>query len=129
MTDTALPLVLARQFAETLTTSVFVVDRQGNLLYYNESAGRVLGRNFDETGSLPASSWTRLFLPTDESGVPLLPDMLPLMITLEEWRPAHGSFWIRGIDNISRLIEVASFPITDGTGSHLGAIAVFWETK
>jgi PAS domain-containing protein len=70
------PLIHAQKFGATLTTPVFVVDRDGTLLYYNKAAEHVLGRTFDETGSMPASTWSRLFLPTDEAGMPLMPDLL-----------------------------------------------------
>jgi PAS domain-containing protein len=121
------PLTLARKFAASLTVPVFVVDRDGALLFYNKPAGEVLGRSFDETGSMPASTWSRLFLPTDEQGSPLLPEALPLMITITEKRAAHSTFWIEGIDNVRREISVASFPVTNETGKLIGAVAVFWE--
>ncbi len=127
MADTDSPLVHAQKFGETLTTPVFVVDPEGTLLYYNEPAGKVLGRKFDETGSMPASTWSRLFLPTDESGVPLLPEQLPLIIALQERQPAYGIIWVRGIDNVQREIAVSAFPITDENREVVGAVAFFWQ--
>jgi len=129
MADIDSPLMHAQKFGETMTTPVFIVDPEGTLLFYNEPAGKVLGRKFDETGSMPASTWTRLFLPTDESGVPLLPETLPLMIALEENRPAYGKLWVRGIDNVQRAIAVSAFPITDEKPEVLGAVAFFWEVE
>lgn len=124
------PLTLAEKFAATLAVPVFVVDRDGTLLFYNKPAEHVLGRTFDETGSMPASTWARLFLPTDKNGVPLLPEDLPLMITLSEKRPAYGPLWISGIDNVRRAIAVASFPIMNqASNKMMGAVAVFWEQK
>ena len=127
MADTDSPLMHAQKFGETLTTPVFVVDPEGTLLYYNEPAGKVLGRKFDETGSMPASTWSRLFLPTDESGVPLLPEQLPLVIALQEHQPAYGRIWVRGIDNVQRAIAISAFPITDEKREVVGAVAFFWE--
>jgi PAS domain-containing protein len=123
------PLVVAQKFAAMLTIPVFVVDRDGTLLFHNKAAGEVLGRSFDETGSMPASTWSRLFLPTDEQGTPLLPEDLPLMMTINENRAAHGTLWIEGIDNVRREISVASFPVTNQAGKLIGAVAVFWELK
>ena len=127
MTENDSPLIHAQKFGATLTTPVFVVDRDGTLLYYNQAAEHVLGRKFDETGSMPASTWSRLFLPTDEAGMPLMPEALPLMVALNENHPACGTLWIRGIDNVQRCISVAAFPITDERPKLIGAVAFFWE--
>jgi PAS domain-containing protein len=123
------PLIHAQKFGATLTTPVFVVDRDGTLLYYNKAAEHVLGRTFDETGSMAASTWSRLFLPTDEAGMPLMPETLPLMVALNESHPAYGTLWIRGIDNVQRCISVAAFPITDERPKLIGAVAFFWENS
>ncbi len=117
----------AEDFARRITAPVFIVDTDGNVLFYNEAAGTILGRSFSDTGPIAASAWTRIFLPTDESGAPLVPDFLPLMVALNESRPNYGTMWIEGIDNVRRHIGVAAFPISDSAGKHTGAIAVFWE--
>jgi len=121
------PLLAARRFAELLNVPVFLVDPDGNLLYYNTPAEKVLGKTFDATGPMAASVWSRIFVPTDESGAPLLPETLPLMIALAENRPATRSMWISGIDNTRRHIQVAAFPILAPNGDNLGSMAVFWE--
>lgn len=123
------PLKDAERFAEILRTPVFIVDPDGNLLFYNEAAGKVLGRRFSETGPMAASAWTRIFVPTDESGNPLLPESLPLMIALTELRPAYGTMWIRGLDNLQRHLGVAAVPITQRGGEIGGSMAVFWELR
>ena len=64
-------LILARDFASRLATAVFLVDAQGNLIYYNEAAERVLGRPFVEGQTMPASEWSTSFRPVDEDGNPL----------------------------------------------------------
>ena len=117
----------AERFAMGLTTPVFIVDPDGNLLYYNEAAGDILGRNFMDTGPISAGAWTRIFLPTDESENPLMPDSLPLMIALQELKPNYGTMWIRGFDNIRRHIGVTAFPIIEITGDLIGAMAIYWE--
>lgn len=108
---------------------VFIVDPEGNLLYYNEAAEKIFGRRFKDTGSMAASVWSRIFVPTDESGNPLMPEALPLMIAMTEMHAAYSRFWIRGIDNVSRHIEVAAFPIISKASENLGSMAIFWETR
>jgi len=115
---------------ELKTTGVpetFLVDPDGNLLFYNESAEAILGQRFEETGAMPAARWSSAFAPVDDQGQPLAPEALPLMITLARRRPAHRSFHIRGMNGVLRHIEVASIPIVGLNGEFLGAAAFFWE--
>ena len=102
---------LAKQFAAQLSVPIFIVDQEGTLLFYNKSAETILGRQFGESLELSSGVWSRIFYPTDVDGVPILPDKLPLVQTLREQSPVHDKFWIRGIDNIQRHIEVTTFPI------------------
>jgi PAS domain-containing protein len=118
-----------KDFANALAVPVFIVDRAGTLIFYNAPAENILGKRYSETGELQASAWTRLFIPTDEQGNPLLPEDLPLVRTLNEQRPAGLRFWIRGLDNELRHIEVTSFPLTTESGVFLGAAAMFWEVR
>ena len=120
-------IILTRQLAGYLSVPVFLVDPGGNLLFYNEPAEVILGRRFDETGAMPAETWSSAFDPLDDEGRPIPPGDLPLMITLAERRPACKRFHIRGMDGVSRHIEVASIPIGGLQGDFLGAMAVFWE--
>ena len=120
-------MILARQLASYLAVPIFIVDSQGTLLYYNESAELILGRRFEETGEMPAAEWSTRFTPTDENGDPVSPDALPLMIAFTQHRPAHRRAWIRGLDGVSRYIEIVAFPLTGQVGRQLGAVAMFWE--
>lgn len=127
MSKEDIAITLARQLASHVATPMFIVDPEGSLLFYNEPAERVLGRRFEKTGEMPASVWSRIFIPTDGHGAPLLPETLPLVITLTEHRPVHSRFWIVGMDNVRRHIEVVAFPLTGQAEQHVGAIAIFWE--
>ena len=122
-------LILARQLASYLAMPIFIVDPLGNLIYYNEPAEVILGRRFEETGEMPVEEWSTLFKPTDETGNPLAPEALPLVIALNQHCPAHRDMWIEGLDGIRRLIEVTAFPINGQSERYLGALAIFWEIE
>lgn len=122
-------IILARQFASYLALPVLIVDPEGSLLFYNEPAEVILGIRFEETGEMLASEWSRIFVPIDEYGNPLPPDTLPLVIALTDQRPAHRRFWIKGLDNVRRFIEVIAFPLKGQSGRFLGAIALLQEVK
>ncbi len=127
MMQQEIEVILARQLADYLALPIFLVDPQGSLLFYNEPAERILGHRYEETGPMPAQEWSTLFQPADKGGRPLLPEQLPLMIALEQRRPAHSDFWIRGLDGVLRHIEVSAFPLIGQAQRHLGAVAIFWE--
>lgn len=120
-------LILARHLASCLATPMFIVDTDGNLIFYNEPAETILGRRFDESGEMSASELASLFTPTDRTGEPLALESLPLIIALSERRPASRSFWIRGLDGVRRRIGVTALPLFGQAERFLGAIAFFWE--
>ena len=129
MSQKAIEIILARQFAGSLALPVFIVDPEGSLVFYNEPAEAILGLRFEETGEIAASEWSRVFVPTDEDGSPLTPETLPLVVAVNEQRPTLRRMWINGLDNVRRHIEVFAFPLTGIAKRHLGAVAVFWEVK
>ena len=90
MAQKAVEIILMRQLASYLAVPIFLVDPEGNLLYYNEPAERLLGRRYDETGEMPLATWSTAFTPTAEDGSPLAPEDLPLAIALQKRRAAHG---------------------------------------
>jgi PAS domain-containing protein len=121
-------VILTRQLAGYLTTPIFIIDPDGNLLYYNEPAQTILGRRFEDTGELSAAEWGAIFTPMDEDGRPLLLEELPIIIALREHRPTSKRFAIIGLDGTKRLIDVTAFPLDGIADRHLGAVAMFWET-
>lgn len=127
MSQQEIEVILARHLAECLAMPVFLVNTDGDLIFYNEPAEKVLGQNYNETGAMPAREWTTIFQPTSREGNAIPPEELPLMIALSKHRPAHDLFWIRSKDGISREIEVTAFPLIGQAGRFLGAIALFWE--
>jgi PAS domain-containing protein len=125
VTQKPLELILARNLMSALSTPAFLVDEGGLLVFYNEAAGMLLGKRFEELGTVGAQEWGALFGPFDQSGKPIPYDELPLVIAVRNGRPAHGEFEVRTADGGLRRVEVSAFPILTAHGSR-GAIAVFW---
>ena len=120
-------VILVRQLASYLATPIFVVDPEGDLVFYNEPAEQLLGVRYDETGAMPMAEWGTIFIPRDGEGAPLAPEELPLSRALAHGRPAHGEMWITGLDGTNRHISVTALPLLGQHGRDLGAIAIFWE--
>lgn len=122
-------IILARQLAGYLAVPVFVVSPEGDLLFYNEPAERILGTRFEETGRMAMEEWATVFQPTDEQGIPLPAEDLPLVATLEKREPAMRSFFIRGLDGELRRIMTVSIPLLAQGKRFLGGMAMFWEVR
>jgi PAS domain-containing protein len=122
-------IILLRQLAGYLSVPVFLVDPQGNLLFYNEAAEEVLGRRFDEVGHMPPEEWSSVFKPLDENGQPLLPEQVPLRRTLISHRPAQQRMFIHAHDGVARHIEIVSIPIMGLQGEFLGAASLYWQVQ
>ena len=129
MAQREIETILARQLASYLAMPIFIVDPQGGLIFYNESAEAILGRRFAETGEMTVTELSSIFTTTDEEGQPLPADALPVVATHKEHRPSHGRFWICGLDNVRRHIEVTALPLIGQADRYLGAIAIFWEVE
>jgi PAS domain-containing protein len=127
----ALPIqiILIRQLAGYLGVPLFLVDPNGDLLYYNEPAEVLVGLRFEETGAIPAQTWTSMFQQTDEQGQAIPREELPLMLALTTRRPAYKRFYIHGMNGVRRRIEVAAIPIVGLQGEFLGATSLFWEIQ
>jgi PAS domain-containing protein len=127
MSQQEIEVILSRHLAECLAMPIFIVNPDGDLIFYNEPAEAILGQSYTETGMMPAQEWATIFQPFDSEGNPLPPDELPLIIALREHHPAHRLFNIHGKDGVSREIEVTAFPLIGQANRFLGALAIFWE--
>ena len=122
-------ITLSQQLAENLTMPIFVVNPDGDLIYYNNPAGSILGTRFSETGVMPANVWSTKWHPVDQDGDSIPPDELPLVIAIKEQRPAHKVFWIVDLDGNLREIEVTALPLIGKDNRFLGGMAIFWESR
>ncbi|HEX9967637.1 MAG TPA: hypothetical protein VGB06_06800 [Solirubrobacterales bacterium] len=125
MAQRPLELILARNLMSALSTPAFLVDEGGLLIFYNEAAGMLLGRRFEEVGTVGPDEWGAMFGPFDDAGEPIPYDELPLVVAVRNGRPAHADFEIRSTDGTGHVVEASAFPILTPHGTR-GAIAVFW---
>lgn len=120
-----LELILARNLLSSISTPAFLVGEQGMLLFYNEAAGAMIGRRFEESGQMSADEWTCAFGPFDEHDQPIPYDDLSLTRALRAGRPAHEMFRIASAEGARQEIAASAIPIV-GTGGSSGAIVIFW---
>ena len=129
MAQQEIEVILVRQLASYLAMPMVIVDPAGTLLFYNEPAEELLAMRFEETGELTQDEWVDDLGLTDEQGMPVAPEARPLVIALNERRPAHKTMWGQGRDGVRRHVEVTAFPLIGQAGRALGAVAIFWEVK
>jgi PAS domain-containing protein len=129
MSQQEIEVILSRHLAECLAMPIFIVNPDGDLIFYNEPAELILGLSYNETGMMPAKEWATVFNPLNQDGQSIPPEELPLVIALSKRHPAHKLFWIQGKDGVSREIEVTAFPLIGQAERFLGAVAIFWERQ
>ena len=120
-----LSLILARNLLSSISTPGFLVDAQGTLVFFNEAAGALLGRRFEETGKLAPEAWGAEFGPFDDDGRPIPWNELPLTLALRADRPVHSRVCVRSGAGELVSVEVSALPIVSDGGFH-GALAIFW---
>ena len=128
MSARPIELILARNFITALSAPAFLVDADGEVAFYNEAAGALLKRRFEEGGPMTAEEWTRDFGPLDDDGNPIPYEQLEITQVLRGNRPGHDSFCIRSADGENQPIESTGIPIV-GTGGYQGAMVVFWPRE
>ena len=111
-----------------LSTPAFLVDEGGLLVFFNEAAGTLLGKGFDEVGHVGPNEWGGLFGPFDGAGETIPYEELPVVRAVRAGRPAHASFGVRAFDGQVHAVECSAFPILTAHGSQ-GGVAIFWPVE
>ena len=125
-TQRPLELILARNLLSSLSTPAFLANLPGDIVFYNDAAGAVLGRRFEENGAMSAQDWVQTFGPIDEHGRPIPVEEQPLTAALRRNRPGHYRHRIRSLAGGAEYdVEVSGVPVIGGDG-FVGAMVFFW---
>jgi PAS domain-containing protein len=127
-TQRPLELILARNLLSTLSTPAFLVNQPGDMVFFNEAAGLLLGRRFEECGAMSAQAWVEEFGPFDDEGRPIPVEEQPLTASLRRNRAGHSHHRIRSITGGEHIVEVSGVPVI-GTDGFLGAMVFFWPME
>ena len=128
MASQSVELILARNLVSAITLAAFLVDPDGKLVFFNDAAGELVGRRFEEVGRLRQEEWASEFGPFDEFGKVLPTEELPLTRALREGLPAHDRFHMSSRDEELVEVDVSALPLATADGFK-GAIVVFWRTE
>jgi PAS domain S-box-containing protein len=127
MPQQPIEMILLRQLASYLTIAIWMMDADGNLVYYNEPAEKLLGVTFDDAGPIHADQLSDLFRATDLEGEPLADSSLPIVRALLKQKPTHGEIRFCGMDGVWRDVNITAIPIEGQASRFLGVFATFWE--
>ena len=122
-----LELILARNLMSSLSTPALLVDVHGVLAFFNDAAGALLGRRFEEAGKMPWEEWGSRYGPFDDRGTPIPFNEMPLTVALREGHPAHHRVTIRTAGDEPYQVEVSAMPLVSAEGGFRGAIVFFWR--
>lgn len=128
-TQRPLELILARNLLSTLSTPAFLVNQPGDIVFYNEAAGILLGRRFEENGAMSAADWLEAFGPFDEDGNAIPLEKQTLTVALRHNRPGHARVRMRALGSDAKhLVEVSGVPVI-GNDGFLGAMIFMWRAE
>jgi PAS domain-containing protein len=122
-----LDLILARNLISGIRLAAFLIDPDGMLVFFNDAAGELIGRRFEEVGRLRREEWNSEFGPFDEFGKLMPTDDMPLARALREGLPAHDRFHVAVGEDDLLEVDVSALPLTTAEGFQ-GAIVVFWRS-
>lgn len=125
----SLELIHARNLLSSVATPAFLVDAGGDIVFFNEAAGGVLGRRFEETGPIGHDTWRKMVGPFDDQGEPIPFEQLTLNIALRHGEAGHLRQRIREADGGMRQVEVSAVPLLATTGGFRGAIVFLWPVE
>lgn len=124
-----LALIQARDLAAHVDQPIFVVDHEGVLVFFNEAAEDLLGKDFESVGELTRDRWVAMWSPQRPDGDDLPFDDLPVSIVLRDQRPSHAKVRITTASGECPLLEVTAIPLLPPGESFAGALAIFWKVE
>jgi PAS domain-containing protein len=126
MASQPVELILARNLIASVELAALIVDPDGVVVFFNGSAGELIGHRFEEVGPLKREEWNARFGPFDELGQPLPTGSLPLTVALREGLPANGRFHVRARNEELVEVDVSALPLLTAQGFR-GAVVFFWR--
>lgn len=122
-----LEMIILRQLAGHLTIPMWMMDGEGDLIFYNEPAETLLGVRFDDVGPISADQLVGMWQVTDLDGELLAEADFPVVAAVTRHGPGHRAVRFQGKDGEWRNVEVTAIPIEGQGERFLGVLAMFWE--
>lgn len=128
MARRSLELILARSLSENLAVPCFVVNDAGAIVWFNESAERLIGRMAPDTPELSPAELVEMLEVRDPDEKPADVKKLPYMVALREAAPATGSYRVSGSEG-TEWIDAAALPLLGPDAGVLGVLFACYPGK
>lgn len=122
-------IILIRRWASYIEQPVFLLSPDGDLMYYNDGAGALLGSSYDESGAVTAEELDTIFSTSTVDGAVLPSRDLPVVRALRTRKPQHGRIRFLSLDGVHRTVDVTALPLFGLSETFLGVLAAFWEPE
>lgn len=120
-------IILARQLAGSMAMPILIVDPEGTLIFFNESAELILDQRFEETGEMRADEWSVLFAVADEERHPIAMQDRPTMLAISERKPVSRTVWMQCREREWLHVIITAIPLIGEQRDFLGVVMIFWE--
>jgi PAS domain-containing protein len=114
--------ILSRQLAEYLSTPIALVDHDGKMIYYNESAEHIVGKRYNESGDIESREWDNRFFNDESFNASLNVLDIPFIKVLSMRHIMQGEYWMRNFEEINQKVLIVSVPLVGMAQRELGAI-------
>ncbi len=125
MASQDIEFILARQLGEYLSTPLALIDHDGKMIYYNESAEHILGKKFNESGEIESREWDDRFYANEEKNQNIKILDLPFIQVLSVRHIMQGEYWMRNFEEINQKVLIVSVPLVGLAQRELGALIYF----
>ena len=125
----SLPLILARELAANLATPMFLIDREGSLVFFNEAAEILIGKTYAEVGAITANEFGAMLDLGHPDGTPMRRRDSPAGVAFFQHEPAHRTLLATTLGGTRELFECTAYPLFGRVGEMHGVLTVFWQAK
>lgn len=120
-------LILARNLIAAISLAALLIDPEGVIVFFNDAAGELVGRRFEEVGPLQREEWNSEFGPFDEFGQVVPTHHQPATMARRTGLPTNGRVNVRLQGDELIEVDVSALPLITAAGFQ-GAVVVFWRT-
>jgi len=118
-------LILSRQLAEYLSTPIALTDHDGKMIYFNESAGHVMGKHFDEDGEINSKEWEGRIFENEKLVDSIDIHEILFIKVLSSRHIMQGEFWMRNFEEINQKVMIVCVPLIGLSQREIGAVIYF----
>lgn len=126
MRQRSLELILARTLAGHLAVPAFIVDTSSTIVWFNESAERLLGLPFEATAELSIEEFISVLDLRDGSGAPMKPEGLPFAAALGSAVPVTAPARLGPAGDALEL-SIVALPLVGRDGEVFGALGAAYS--